>query len=196
MSNHSDLLADMSRRVGALSARRTTQEGRARLAQMRRNQDLSDVSMDILARELDGFPEHLSGRNGYLSNAEKSAYLALTLYAQHQQSNVAAMHSVDKANARLTLGGAVATLPNRESAQRRMVAALRPGAGDAEIARHLSSVVARLRDPGANRPLDYGQFALDLFDIFNGRSDRVGIRWHHAAAKATRKPNTELSEGN
>lgn len=193
MSTRNDLVVEVGKRVTHLNAIRSTQDGRTRLALLRRNPDPSRANANVLFAELAQLPSEFSGRSDALSASEEAAYLTLALYAAHQQSVSSPMHQPGTKDA-LTLGGAVALLRESSlSTQKRMVAVLRPGVASSEISRHLSSVISRLRSAGF--ALDYGLLAGDLYIILNGHPERVATRWHRAANYVLNK-NTDLPEGN
>lgn len=142
---------------------------RAELAKLRRGVgrkpgDLPELWGSFL-REM---PESFQGRSGP-SHAEWAVYLALTLYAVHQQGNDQPMNRPGN-----TLGRAVRQLAERNSAGQdwteasvlRRFNALATAEEITEISHHLRGMIQLLsaaKDGGI--PLDYPQLAADLYEL-------------------------------
>ncbi|CAG7844731.1 hypothetical protein USB125703_00978 [Pseudoclavibacter triregionum] len=134
-----------------------------------------------------GAPERLTGTSDDPSPAERAAHLALTLFAVHHQSADGHASHV----ARRGLGRAIGALArpddaeSREKPIMRRFAALLTATELPEIAHHLRGVVQLLRadrDRGEAVALDYGQLAVDLYDLqFPSARDRVRLRWSRDA---------------
>lgn len=107
--------------------------------------------------------------------AEIAAYTALTLFALHQQSHRdAAMHRRDYSF------GRSARLLGRHSGARDAVRARFTALATAtdwdETAHHSRGLIQQFRAHGI--PLDYGQFARDLYSLqFPAGADRVRLVW-------------------
>lgn len=120
----------------------------------------------------DTLPGHLLGHRDEPSRSEWAAYLALTCYAVHQQSQTRPMHEHGR-----SFGEAVGRLVARttESVKARFDALL-TAAGFSAVRYHLRSLVTLLRSEGIS--FDYGRFADDVARLLDPRTrDRVLLAW-------------------
>ena len=152
---------------------------RAELAKLRRGighapGDLPELWGSFLLE----MPESFQGRSAP-SAAEWAVYLALTLYAMHQQGNDRLMHCPGN-----TLGRAVRQLAERNSAGQdwpaasvlRRFNALATADSMPEVSHHLRGMIQLLRREGI--PLDYPQLAEDLYQYqFVDGAPNVRLRW-------------------
>lgn len=151
---------------------------RAALAELRRGIGRAPGELPKLWESfLQDMPPELFGRSREPTAAEWAVYLALTLFALHQQSQEG---SVCAAGA--GIGKAVRRLANRqkedpqESSAFRRFSALITADSMEEISYHLRGLVQLLRREGL--PLDYPQLAFDLFELqFPDSAPRVKLRW-------------------
>lgn len=169
-----DLARFVTHRVSELAAGALAQTGTAQatLAALRRaagDEPMSDPSVWWV---IDGLEP--ADAPDALTDAERAAFHALTLFAVHQQSRPEPMH-----RAGVGFGQAVKLLDARRgdagSLKRRFAAAA--GAdGEAELVVHLRSLVQQLRAEAI--PTDYAALAKDLMDFAtpDGRV-RVRQRW-------------------
>ena len=125
------------------------------------------------------FPQELESKIGVPTRAEWAVYLALTLYALHQQGRDVRrepMHRKDQ-----TLGQAVRRLVKpgedpQDAAVLRRFQALTSAASMREVSQHLRGIIQILRSEGI--ALDYVRLAADLYDLqFPEASQRVRLRW-------------------
>lgn len=125
------------------------------------------------------FPQELESKTGTPPRAEWAVYLALTLYALHQQGRDVRrepMHRKDQ-----TLGQAVRRLVKpgedpQDAAVLRRFQALTSAASMREVSQHLRGIIQILRSEGI--ALDYVRLAADLYDLqFPEASQRVRLRW-------------------
>ena len=128
---------------------------------------------------LEGLPEEMQSKNGRPTPAEWAVYLALTLYALHQQSQQAEMNRPGA-----SLGGAVRLLtgqdrePETGGAFRRF-RALATASSMQEVSHHLRGLIQLLRPKAI--ALDYPQLAADLYLLqFAQAAPRVRLRWGEA----------------
>ena len=155
---------------------------RAELAELRRGVgrqpgDLPALWGSLLAQ----MPERFWGReNEGPSEAEWAVYLALTLYALHQQGESTV--SMDQPG--WTLGRAVRQLAERsaagtdwtESSVLRRFNALATADSMPEVAHHLRGMIQLLRRE--KLPLDYPRLAADLYQFqFPEGAARVRLQW-------------------
>lgn len=142
---------------------------RAELAKLRRGIGHAPGELpELWGSFLLGMPESFQGRSAP-SAAEWAVYLALTLYAMHQQGNDRPMNCPGN-----TLGRAVRQLAERNSAGQdwteasvlRRFNALVTAEEITEISHHLRGMIQLLsaaKDGGI--PLDYPQLAADLYEL-------------------------------
>ena len=140
---------------------------KAALANLRRGVGAAPGEMP----ELWGFfleepPPEMESRDGAPTRGEWAVYLALTLYALHQQGRAPRQEGENMQKEGETLGRAVRRLvkpgeaPEDSSVLRRFNALATAGSM-AERAHHLRGIVQLLRAQGV--PLDYVQLAADLY---------------------------------
>lgn len=170
----------VSRRVAALQHAHLTgrsPRARATLSTLRRAV-ARDPGRDPLAWGLvlddggDTLPEHLLGHRDEPSRSEWAAYLALTCYAVHQQSQTRPMHEPGR-----PFGEAVGRLvAGTTGSVKARFDALLTAAGFSAVRYHLRSLVTLLRSEAI--PFDYGRFADDVARLLDPRTrDRVLLAW-------------------
>ncbi len=163
-------------RLQALRAMPDTARGAA-LAELRRGIGRVPGEFPALwGSFLQTLPEELESRTGKPTPAEWAIYLALTLYALHQQSQA---ESVDREG--VSLGSAVRKLvapgeePQDSSIYRRF-SALVTSATIQEAANHLRGIIQLLRHAGV--PLCYPALAEDLYLLqYPESASNVKLRW-------------------
>ena len=160
---------------------------RAELAKLRRGIGHAPGELpELWGSFLLGMPEGFQGGENGPSHAEWAVYLALTLYAVHQQGNDRPMNCPGS-----TLGRAVRQLAERNAGQDwdeasvlRRFNALATAEEITEISHHLRGMVQLLsaaKDGGI--PLDYPQLAADLYELqctdprYPQTSAHVRLRW-------------------
>ncbi len=177
---------------------------RAELAKLRRGIGHAPGELpELWGMFLQGMPESFQGRGGP-SHAEWAVYLALTLYAVHQQGNDQPMNRPGN-----TLGRAVHQLAERntpagqdwtEASVLRRFNALATAEEITEISHHLRGMIQLLsaaKDGGI--PLDYPQLAADLYELqctdprYTQTSANVRLRWGQDLYRAP-KPASEENE--
>ena len=142
---------------------------------------------------LQDFPEELESRDGKPTRAEWAVYLALTLYALHQQGHALPADNMHRPDVRF--GRAVRSLvkegetPEDSSVLRRFNA-LATASSMPERAQHLRGMVQLLRAEGI--PLDYLQLAEDLYWLQSPASAAgVRLRWGQDYYYAAKQKETE-----
>ena len=124
---------------------------------------------------LEGLDERLLSSDGELSAAEKAIYTAMTLYAIHQQGK-----SEQMSRGNDSFGAAIKKLidpegGNAESIKRRFDSIVTAN-NYIEISHYSRGLVQMLK--ARDIPMDYGQFAADLYEIhFTDSRNRVLLRW-------------------
>ena len=125
---------------------------------------------------LQDLPPELQSRQGRPSAAEWAIYLALTLYALHQQSQSGSMHRPGAGLGRAVRKLAAPEKSPEESSVFRRFNALTTASSAEELAHHLRGIVQLLRREDI--PLDYAQLAEDLYWMqFPATAPQVRLRW-------------------
>ncbi|WP_309064924.1 type I-E CRISPR-associated protein Cse2/CasB [Microbacterium sp.] len=118
--------------------------------------------------------DELSLRGDGITREEEAAFTAITLFAMHQQSRrEASMH-----RGGYSFGRSARLLGrhsgNRDAVRRRFTALGTATTWD-ETVHHARGLIQQFRQHKI--PLDYGQFARDLFDLRGDRAERVRTSW-------------------
>ena len=123
---------------------------------------------------LQDMPLELQSKNGTPTAGEWAVYLALTLYALHQQSQHTDMNMPD-----ISLGSAVRRLADGEpegSPSFRRFQKLLTASSIQEIAHYLRGMIQLLRDKAI--PLDYSRLAKELYlSQFQTTAPQVRLLW-------------------
>ncbi len=126
---------------------------------------------------LQDMPQEFYSRNGEPTAAEWAVYLALTLYALHQQGQEQTMHVSE-----VGLGQAVRRLTERkkeniqEGSTYRRFSTLITAGNMEEIAHHLRGLIQLLRSKSL--PLDYSKLARELYLLqFTDSAPRIKLQW-------------------
>ena len=184
---------------------------RARLAELRRGVGHQPGDLPALwGSFLQELPKELWGRETAAgecrepSEAEWAVYLALTLYAVHQQGNDRPMNCPGN-----TLGRAVRQLAERNSAGQdwteasvlRRFNALATAEEITEISHHLRGMVQLLSAAKNGAiPLDYPQLAVDLYELqctdprYTQIPANVRLRWGQDLYHETKNASSEEEE--
>ena len=177
MDRKSEIRSYMIRQINSLTSAKDTSGGRARLAELRRGAGKAPGELpELWGAFLNGMPEELLSRNGEPSRSEWAVYLALTMYALHQQGNSTVMHKAD-----VSLGAAAEKLmsePTDDERQRvlRRFGPVVTAKTMPELAHHLRSIVQLLSSKGIGQ--DYVRLAVDIYDFQSDECrKRVQLRW-------------------
>ena len=176
-----------------------TREGVEKLDESLRGCPVTQSQQEFINKLLEDFPEEWMNSRGAPSRAEWAAYIALTLFAVHQQGNDPAASPMHCAGC--PLGRAVRRLVPADDADAeiRILRRFEQMATAVEIqgvSQHLRGIVQLLRAGGI--PLDYAALAHDLYQYqFPEAVAGVRLRW---AQDFYRRPledkdNTNTSEG-
>ncbi|MFC7581987.1 type I-E CRISPR-associated protein Cse2/CasB [Schaalia naturae] len=132
------------------------------------------------------------------TRGEIAVQTALTLWALHQGSHPDSMHITSEAGRRLSIAAAVRTVTDAEGSDRdrhetpiygRLSALVRATTFDA-LATQARGIVNLLSS--ADVPMDYGQFAVDLFQWQDPRyRSTVTRRWGRDFERTSRPPSTD-----
>lgn len=194
-SNREDVKEFVSRQIASFTRMSSSSIVKEKLAKLRRglgkvpgcNPELWDVTLEEL-------PERFYRKSGEPTKEEWAVYVALTLYALHQQGNDIKQNNMNKKD--VSLGTAVRILDrlrdagsveegsdeNAENGQDdnkrrnyrfdRIITAQ----SITELANHLRGMVQLLKQ--ASIPLDYAMLAGDIYGLqLDAECDRVRLRW-------------------
>lgn len=143
-------------------------------------------------------PEELLGHNTEPSNSETAAFLALTLYAVHQQSKKDNMHERAKKGLRSkNLGTATREFSESnnvddvfESPIYRRFSTLVQSQTFDEVAYHLRGFIKLLRTKDIS--IDYGQLAKDLYYLqFDHLRKNVQLSWARQLHQPSKNTNSQ-----
>lgn len=187
----------VERKIGFLQEGKDGGENRAALANLRRGvgRDPGELPQ-LFGIILMDMPEEFMSEKGVATKEEWSCYIALTLYALHQQGNEMAnqpMHTEEKIN----LGAAMWELASSyedSNAEQRMLQRMRmlsTSADMKELSYHLRGVIQLLKSKGI--PVNYGILAADLYELQcpDGKK-RVHLRWGQSFFQRGIRSNASL----
>lgn len=140
-------------------------------------------------------PESLFG-HGEPSRAEWAIYIALTMFALHQQSRDRKAEPMHRPG--ISLGSAANRLMDSEDDRERIARRFYPAATASDmmaLSHHLRGLVTLLREK--NIPLDYVRLASDLYFFQNPDiADRVRLRWGEDFCSSVKEnKNDDKKEG-
>lgn len=151
--------------------------GKAMLANLRRGAGKTPGELpEIWGVFLNSIPEDLLSRNGEPTKGEWAIYIALTMFALHQQGNSGSVHEDG-----ISVGKAAAKLMNDRSDDERERVLRRFGpavtANDMyELSHYMRCLIELMRSK--NIRLDYVMLAKDIFDYqFSEGKKKVQLRW-------------------
>ena len=170
----------------------------ATLAKMRRGLGKAPGDVpELWGVFLDGLPEEMQSRSGEPTREEWAVYIALTMFALHQQGHdpkTEPMHMEGR-----TLGEAIRALGAGDEDEferaRGRFNVLATSESITELAWHLKSIVTFLR--AKDIPLDYGALAADLY-LFQWPDSmaKVRLRWGQQFYRAPKKAEENTGESN
>lgn len=163
---------------------------KATLATLRRGVGHTPGELPQLWGEfLSGMPQEMFGYGGNPSRAEWAIYIAITMFALHQQGKNPGTNSMHKEGE--TLGKAISYLVHSEEDKPRILRrfnALATATDMRELSTHLRSMVQLLRTEDI--PLDYVSLAADLFLYQDpARTHQVRLIWGQDFHRKNNKDN-------
>lgn len=130
---------------------------------------------------LDGMPDNFGKEDGVPTKAEWAVYIAVTMYALHQQGkdiDKECMHVNDKDHC---LGYSVRKLvPNEDDIDRirKKLICLATSVSIKEVSNHLRSIIQILRANSTSIPLNYVELSGDLYNFqYTNRRKNVVNKW-------------------
>lgn len=171
----------VERKIEQLIANADTGTGKSSLSYLRKGLGRKPGELpDLWGELLLGMPEDFYGEDGYSSKEEWACYLAITLFALHQQGRDAKILPMHEKN--MGLGRALYLLSSHDSDENgelrifKRLKALSTSKNVNEMGYHLRQIIQLLK--GKNIPLDYGLLAEDLFKCqYDESSSRIHLRW-------------------
>lgn len=128
---------------------------------------------------LQNMPEEMEGTDGNPSYAEWAIYVALTMYALHQQGNDIHTNNMNCEDNSQTLGKAIAQLVHEKEDEKKSIYRLNTlitSSDFEEVSYHLRGIVQLLRKECIS--LNYSILAGDLYEFqFPEGPQNVGFRW-------------------
>ena len=182
MGKKDEVAQFVERKIHFLQEGKDGGENKAALANLRRGVGCEPGELpQLFGIILMDLPEKFMSEDGVPTKEEWSCYIALTLYALHQQGNETGnqpMHTEERKN----LGEAMWELASSyedSNAEQRMLQRMRmlsTSADMKELSYHLRGVVQLLKSKGI--PLNYRILAADLYELqcLDGKK-HVHLRW-------------------
>lgn len=199
MGKKADIQHFVGRKIDYLTALSDQGGGKAELALLRRGLGkIPGEIPEVLGILLTDMPEDFLSKGSKTTREEWACYLALTLYALHQQGNdpkISPMHTEN----RCSIGSALSSLAESyedANAKQRLTVKLQTLATSkdmSELSYHLRSVVKLLKTK--NIPLNYAQLAGDLY-LYQDTTARSGVFliWAQDFYRYTKKADKKEEE--
>ncbi len=174
-------------------AGRAESEARAALANLRRGVGRRPGELPQLYGELlQDMPQEMYSSGSKPSYAEWAVYMALTLYAMHQQGKDVKTDNMNREN--VSLGNAASELVTDMDDTERIWKRLYVVASSVdvqEMSYHIRSLIKLLRDKDI--PLDYPQLAKDLYlyQLSDESAEQIRLKWGQDFYKKRTDENKE-----
>ena len=174
-------------------AGRAESEARAALANLRRGVGRRPGELPQLYGELlQDMPEAMYSAGSKPSYAEWAVYMALTLYAMHQQGKDVKTDNMNREN--VSLGNAASELvADNDDTERiwKRLYAVASSADMQEMSYHIRALIKLLRDKDI--PLDYPQLAKDLYfyQLSDESAEHIRLKWGQDFYKKRTDENKE-----
>lgn len=179
MASDRELIRNFVRaRIASLEGAGKEAAVRGKLANLRRGIGRAPGSMaELWNVTLEGLPERFYSKTGEPTKAEWAVYIALTLYALHQQGSDIKRQSMNAEG--ISVGTAARRLVSGEDegarVKRRFDQVITSQSVD-ELAHHLRGMVQLFKQ--ASVPLDYAMLAEDIYRFeMDSERDRVRLSW-------------------
>lgn len=187
------------RKLSQITALSDQGEGKEMLSLLRKG--VGHVPGDdpkLLGVILIDMPEEFFSKGTEPTKEEWACYIALTLYAMHQQGNSPKLNSMNSGN-KISLGKAMAEyalLSGDSNAQQRMAVMLQALATSKdmkEFSYHLKTVIQLLKTKGI--ALNYPRLAEDIYDYqFEDRKSGIFLKWGQDFFNTNGEKNKESSK--
>lgn len=182
MSIKSDIKSFVGKKIGMLQAEADIGAGKAMFADLRRGVGHEPGALpQLFGTILMDLPENLMSQSGVPTKAEWSVYMALTLYAMHQQGFDAKsrpMHTDENVSMGTALAK-MAKVSEDANAEGRMLQKLQAFATSVDMKeafQHLKSMIQLLGSKGI--AVNYVVLSADLYEFqFTEEKNHVNLRW-------------------
>ncbi len=182
MSRKSEIGNFVGKKIRMYQAVSETGAGKAMMANLRRGAGHEPGELpELFGTILLDMPEEFMSKDGIATKKEWACYIALTLYALHQQGydlKSRPMH----VNESISIGRALAQLAktsedvNAEKRALQKLKAFATAVDMREASHHLRGIIQLLGNRGI--PIDYEMLAEDLYEFqFADGKNRVNLRW-------------------
>ncbi len=174
-------------------AGRAESEARAALANLRRGVGRRPGELPQLYGELlQDMPQEMYSSGSKPSYAEWAVYMALTLYAMHQQGKDVKTDNMNREN--VSLGNAASELvADNDDTERiwKRLYAVASSDDMQEMSYHIRGLIKLLRDKDI--PLDYPQLAKDLYlyQLSDESAEQIRLKWGQDFYKKRTDENKE-----
>lgn len=183
MTRKEEIRNFVGRKIHSLQAEAASASGKAALANLRRGVGREPGEMpQLFGTILYEMPEGFLSGNGTTTKEEWVCYIALTLYALHQQGHDQGnreMHTAEKVGIGRAMYRLVLTYENDSNAEQRILQRLKTlitAVDMKELSYHLRGIVQLLKSKDI--PLNYEILAEDLYELqFPEGKNRVSLRW-------------------
>lgn len=182
MSKKADIKSFVGKKISILQAEASRGDGKAMLANLRRGVGNEPGEMpQLFGVILLDMPEEFMSESGIATREEWACYIALTLYALHQQGHPIESQPMHvKEN--ISIGRALSRLaralndPNAEQRMLQRLQKLATAVDMKELSYHLRGVIQILKANGIS--INYQDFAGDLYEIQMPEGKKqVCFRW-------------------
>lgn len=182
MSKKADIKSFVGKKISMFQAEASRGDGKAMLANLRRGVGHEPGELpQLFGVILLDMPEEFMSDNGIATKEEWACYIAMTLYALHQQG-----HSLESqpmhVKENISIGRALSRLaralndPNAEQRMLQRLQKLATAVDMKELSYHLRGVIQILKANGI--PINYQDFAGDLYELQMPEGKKqVCFRW-------------------
>lgn len=136
---------------------------------------------EIYGLFLQDMPEDFWNDNGTITKEEWSCYIALTLYALHQQGNKISLHNMHT-DERISIARGMKILAvamgdsNAEERMQKKLQALISSKDMREFSYHCKNIIQLLKSK--NITINYVDFAKDIYDFqYQESKNRISLKW-------------------
>jgi len=182
MSKKADIKSFVGKKISMFQAEAGKGDGKAMLANLRRGVGHEPGELpQLFGVILLDMPEEFMSGSGIATKEEWACYIALTLYALHQQGHSLEsqpMHTKEN----ISIGRALSRLaralndPNAEQRMLQRLQKLATAVDMKELSYHLRGVIQLLKSNGI--PINYQDFAADLYELQMPEGKKqVCFRW-------------------
>lgn len=183
MSRKEEIRSFVGKKIRSMQTGAATAGTKATLADLRRGVGREPGEMpQLFGTILYEMPEGFLSRDGTATKEEWVCYIALTLYALHQQGHEEgrqAMHTADKVSIGKAMYQLVLAYEGDSNAEQRVLQRLKTlitAVDMKELSHHLRGTVQLLKSKDI--PLNYEILAEDLYELqFPEGKNRVSLRW-------------------